>query len=141
MKFFQALVILALVSNAEAVKISPKNTNDLQLKTQTRAQSVIQANNQLFAQLHSKIQAVQQAASQDNAAGASLAADDLAPVVQEVQSRWLGSIDKEEPEIVDEFLRKMKDAISEVHATEGYPYRKVAKARDAEEDWLTKLVK
>ena len=141
MKFFQALVILALVSNAEAVKITPRNTNDLQLKTSSRAQSMIQANNQLFAKLHSKIQAVQQAALKDNAAGASLASDELAPVVQEVQSRWLGSIDKEEPEIVDEFLRKMKDAVSEVHATEGYPYRKVAKARDAEEDWLTKLVK
>ena len=111
------------------------------MKTSTRAQTIIQVNNQLFAKLHSKIQAVQKAASQDNAAGASLAADDLAPVVQEVQSRWLGSIDKEEPEIVDEFLRKMKDAVAEVHATEGYPYRKVAKARDAEEDWLTKLVK
>ena len=70
-----------------------------------------------------------------------MAADDMAAVVDKVQERWLGSIDKEEPEIVDEFLRKMKDAISEVHATEGYPYRKVAKARDAEEDWLTKLVK
>ena len=41
---------------------------------------------------------------------------------------------------MDEFLRKMKDAISEVHATEGFPNRKVAKSRDAEEDWLTKLV-
>ena len=137
MKFFQTLVILALVSNVEAVKITPRNTNDLQLKTSTRAQSVIQANNQLFETLHSKIQAVQQAALKD----ASLAGDQLEPVVQEVQSRWIGSIDKEEPEIVDEFLRKMKDAVSEVHATEGYPYRKVAKARDAEEDWLTKLVK
>ena len=62
MKFFQTLVILALVSNAEAVKISPRNTNDLQLKTSSRAQSVIQVNNQLFEKLHSKIQAVQQAA-------------------------------------------------------------------------------
>ena len=33
-------------------------------------------------------------------------------VVSKVHDRWLGSIDKEEPEIVDEFLRMMKDAIS-----------------------------
>ena len=42
-------------------------------------------------------------------------------VVDSVHERWLGSIDKEEPEIVDEFLRKMKDAVAEVHATEGFP--------------------
>ena len=70
-----------------------------------------------------------------------LAPEEMDEVVQNVQSRVLGSLDKEEPEIVDEFLRKMKDGISEVHATEGYPNRKVAKSRDADDDWLTKLVK
>ena len=34
----------------------------------------------------------------------------------------------------------MKDAINEVHATEGYPNVKVAKSRDGEDDWLTKVV-
>ena len=34
----------------------------------------------------------------------------------------------------------MKDAISEIHATEGYPKGKIAKARDSEDDWLTKIV-
>ena len=61
-------------------------------------------------------------------------------VVNTVHDRWLSSIDKEEPEIVDEFLRKMKDAVAEVHATEGFPKGKVAKARDSEDDWLTKII-
>ena len=61
-------------------------------------------------------------------------------VVSKVEDRWLGSLDKEEPELADEFLRKMKDAMAEVHATEGFPKGKIAKARDAEDDWLTKLV-
>ena len=64
----------------------------------------------------------------------------MADVVDKVQQRWLGSIDKEEPEIVDEFLNKMKDAISEIHATEGFPKGKVASARSNEDDWLTKVV-
>ena len=34
----------------------------------------------------------------------------------------------------------MKDAINLIHATEGYPNVKVAKARDNGPDWLTKLV-
>ena len=34
----------------------------------------------------------------------------------------------------------MKDAVAEVHATEGFPKGKIAKARDSEDDWLTKLV-
>ena len=70
-------------------------------------------------------------------AAASLAADDMDGVVSKVESRWLGSIDKEEPEIADEFLRKMKDAISEIHATEGIR-GKIAKL--PEDDWLTKIV-
>ena len=61
-------------------------------------------------------------------------------VVAKVHDRWLGSIDKEEPEIVDEFLKKMKDAIAEIHATEGFPHGKVANARNSEDDWLTKIV-
>ena len=42
-------------------------------------------------------------------------------VVQKVEDRWLGSLDKEEPELAEEFLRKMRDAVAEVHATEGFP--------------------
>ena len=62
-------------------------------------------------------------------------------VVDKVQERWLGSIDKEDPEIADEFYHKMRDAIREIHATEGFVNVKVAKARDGEADWLTKIVK
>ena len=64
----------------------------------------------------------------------------MGEVVSKVEERWLGSLDKEEPELAEEFLRKMKDAVAEVHATEGFANGKVAKARDAEDDWLTKLV-
>ena len=35
----------------------------------------------------------------------------------------------------------MKDAINLIHATEGYPNVKVAKARDDGPDWLVKIVK
>ena len=62
----------------------------------------------------------------------------MGEVVDKVSERWLGSIDKEEPEIVDDFLYKMKDAISAIHATEGYPKGKILKP---DEDWLTKIVK
>ena len=61
-------------------------------------------------------------------------------VVDKVSSRWLSSIDKEEPEIAEEFLRQMKDAVSEIHKTEGFPYGKVANARNQDADWLTKIV-
>ncbi len=64
----------------------------------------------------------------------------MTEVVDKVEERWLGSIDKEEPEIADEFLRKMKDAVAEIQKTEGYPHGKIAKARDGGDDWLTKLV-
>ena len=72
---------------------------------------------------------------------AALDADSLNEVVGKVHDRWLGSIDKEEPNIADEFLRQMKDAINLIHATEGYPNVKVAKARDDGPDWLVKIVK
>lgn len=62
----------------------------------------------------------------------------MGEVVDKVSERWLNSIDKEEPEIVDDFLQKMKDAVSAIHATEGYPKGKVLKPED---DWLTKIVK
>jgi len=61
-------------------------------------------------------------------------------VVQEVQSRWMAAIDREEPEIADEFLRSMKDAMYDIHVKEGYPGGKVFKARSGEDDWLTKVV-
>ena len=34
----------------------------------------------------------------------------------------------------------MKDAVSEIHKTEGFPYGKVANARNQDADWLTKIV-
>ena len=34
----------------------------------------------------------------------------------------------------------MRDAIREIHATEGFVNVKVAKARDGDADWLTKIV-
>ena len=64
----------------------------------------------------------------------------MGEVVSKVEERWMGSLDKEEPDIAEEFLRKMKDAVAEIHTTEGFPKGKIAKARDAEDDWLTKLV-
>ena len=67
-----------------------------------------------------------------------MGADEMGEVVDKVSERWLNSIDKEEPEIVDDFLQKMKDAVSAIHTTEGYPKGKVLKPED---DWLTKIVK
>ena len=61
-------------------------------------------------------------------------------VVDKVQTRWLGAIDKFEPEIDREFLDKMKEAVNEVHKTEGFRHGKIYKARDLEDDWLTKSV-
>ena len=81
---------------------------------------------------------MQQAAAQGQNKLAKLGADEMGEVVDKVSERWLNSIDKEEPEIVDDFLQKMKDAVSSIHATEGYPKGKVLKP---EEDWLTKIVK
>ena len=34
----------------------------------------------------------------------------------------------------------MKEAIAEIHRTEGFPKGKIAKARDSEADWLTKII-
>ena len=66
---------------------------------------------------------------------------EMSVITDKVEERILGSLDKEEPELVDEFLNKMKDAIATVHATEGFPHGKISKARDEEDDWLTKSVK
>ena len=81
---------------------------------------------------------MQQSAAKGQDGAAKLSADQMGEVVDKVSERWLNSIDKEEPEIVDDFLNKMKDAISSIHATEGYPKGKVLKP---DEDWLTKIVK
>ena len=139
MKVF-SIAIAMLIMSASAIKIAPSSVNDVQIKSQSRVQSVMASNNQLFAELKSKIQSVQKNAQQGNPAGANLSAGELNEVVDQVQNRWLGSIDKEEPEIADEFLRMMKDAIYQIHATEGYPHGKVANARNSEDDWLTKIV-
>ena len=104
----------------------------------TRTKAVIESNARLFAELNEKIKAVQTAAAKGQNKDATLGADEMGDVVDKVSERWLGSIDKEEPEIVDDFLYKMKDAISAIHATEGYPKGKILKP---EEDWLTKIVK
>ena len=136
----KVISIFALLALAQGIQLVPKNTLDLQLRNSSRINSVIQSNNQLFAQLHSKIEDVKKEAEKGNSQAASLNADQMGEVVDQVHKRWLSSIDKEEPEIVDEFLRQMKDAIHEVHMTEGFPFGKVAKARAGEDDWLTKIV-
>ena len=143
MKLFSIIAVMALMGNIEAIKLTPENSTNLQVQSQTRAQSMIEANNKLFAELSQKIKVVQKAASkirdEEGEAGAKLAADDMKAVVDKVQERWLGSIDKEDPEIADEFLRKMKDAISEIHRTEGFQ-GKIANARNEKDDWLTEIV-
>uniref|UniRef100_A0A7S3IIY8 Uncharacterized protein n=1 Tax=Strombidium inclinatum TaxID=197538 RepID=A0A7S3IIY8_9SPIT len=144
MKFY-AIAALLLVAEVSAIRLTekPANVNDVQLRTKSRAQALIETNNQLFAQLHEKIAVVQKEVSKGTEEGdkaASIGAAALEPVVDNVQQRWLASIDKEEPEIVDEFLSKMKEAIDEIHATEGYPKRKIKDARDGDDDWLTKIV-
>ena len=65
----------------------------------------MKVNAELFQQLNQKISAVQKAAGEGDATAASLKADEMNAVVEKVQERWLGSIDKEDPEIVDDFLR------------------------------------
>merc|ERR1712086_13289 len=143
MKFSLATLacIALLLSGSDALKLNghqPSNDINIQTQTQTRAKSIIQANSQLFEQLNQKIHAVQMAATAGKSKDTNLEADEMGEVVDKVSERWLGSIDKEEPEIVDDFLYKMKDAISAIHATEGYPKGKILKA---DEDWLTKIVK
>ena len=140
MKVF-SIAIAMLIMSASAIHLAPNSVNDVQIKSQSRAQSVIASNNQLFSELKNKIASVQQSASKGDVSGAGLNADEMNTVVDKVHDRWLGSIDKEEPEIADEFLRMMKDAISEIHATEGYPHGKVANARNSDDDWLVKIVK
>ena len=103
---------------------------------------MIAENNKLFDEIKDKTEEVKEAAAKGTEEGdkdAGLAADELGSVTQKVSQRWLDSIDKNEPEIAEEFLTKMKDAISAIHATEGYPNGKVA--RDSAPDWLTKITK
>ena len=64
----------------------------------------------------------------------------MGEVVSKVSDRWINEIDKKEPELDQEFLRNMRDAVYDIHKTEGYPNVKIAKARNSEDDWLTKLV-
>ena len=145
MKVFNisSLAIIALLSmSAEgvyAINMRPNNINLVQ--SSSKNQASLRASAELFAELNQKIKAVQQAAAKGDNAGASLAADDMNAVVSKVESRWMGAIDRDEPEIVDEFLHAMQDSIREIHKTEGFMNVKVAKARDAGDDWLTKIVK
>ena len=104
---------------------------------------MIAENNKLFDEIKEKNEEVKAEAAKGTPEGdkkAGLAADEMSSVVDKVSSRWLDSIDKEEPEIAEEFLRKMKDAVAEIHKTEGFPYGKVANARNQDADWLTKIV-
>ena len=84
---------------------------------------------QQFAEMKEKLHAAQKAAAEGDSAVAGLNADQFQEVVQKVEDRWLGSIDSAEPELADEFLRSMKDAVSEVHKTEGFPKGKIAGSR------------
>ncbi len=97
----------------------------------------------MFDEIKEKVAEVKEAAAEGTPAGdakAGLAADELKGVSDKVTERWLASMDKEEPEIAEEFLGKMKDAVAEIHKTEGFPYGKVANARNQDADWLTKIV-
>ena len=108
MKLFSIIAVMALVGNTEAIKLSPSSSTNLQIESKSRAQSMIESNSKLFAELNQKIQVVQKAAAKATDEGekaAALGASDMDAVVDKVQQRWLGSIDKEEPEIADEFLR------------------------------------
>ena len=142
MKLFSIIAAVALLGSTQAIKLSPANESNLMVSSKTRAQSMIEANNQLFAELHQKLAVVQKNAAKMTDEGnkaAALGATEMQSVVDRVSERWLGSIDKEEPEIADEFLRKMKDAIGEIHRTEGFQ-GKIATARTEGDDWLTKIV-
>ena len=101
----------------------------------------MQQDKNMFLQLVSIANDAKEAAAAGTPAGekkAGLNADEMGEVVGQVQQRWMGAIDKEDPEIVDEFLRNMKSAISEIHIKEGYPQGKVY--RPSGDDWLTKIV-
>lgn len=95
----------------------------------------------MLSEIRMKNKQMQKALAKGDQDGAKLNADEMAPVVERVSERWLGSLDKEDPEIADEVLRDMKDAVNEIHITEGYPHGKVANARNSDDDWLTKIVK
>ena len=134
-------IIALLINGGEAITIRPNNINNVQINQQSKSQTMIKMNAELFAELNQKIKAVQKSAGEGDNAAASVGADNMNAVVEKVESRWLGSIDKEDPEIVDDFLHQMQDAVREIHKTEGFMNVKVAKARDAGDDWLTKVVK
>ena len=134
-------IIALLISSSDAITVRPNNINNVQINQQSKSQLMLKMNSELFQELATKIQAVQAAASKGDGEAASLKADQMNEVVSKVQDRWLGSIDKKDPEIVDDFLHQMQDAVREIHKTEGFMNVKVAKARDAGDDWLTKVVK
>ena len=111
MKATSALIAIVLLLNGEsasAAKLHPSTINDVQLKSKTRAQTIMEVNNKLFSELKQKIVAVQKDAAKGTPEGiksADLDSSEMGEVVSKVEERWLGSIDKEEPEIADEFLR------------------------------------
>ena len=137
-------LIAILACHTEAIQLQPNRVSAVQLHSSQRLD--LQATSQLFTVLSSKLRDIEEAAAKKTPEGdkqATLSAEAMDDVVDRVQERWLGSIDKEEPEIVDEFLQKMKEAVSAVHQTEsrfGGPYRRVAKSREDGDDWLTKIV-
>ena len=92
----------------------------------------------MFAEMKQKLHATQKSLADGGTDTGGPKAEEMDEVVDRVQSRWTDSIDKEEPEIADEFLRKMKDAINEIHSTEGFKGGKIVKPEG--DDWLTKLV-
>ena len=55
MKLFSIIAAMALMGNIEAIKLSPESTTNLQVESKSRAQSMIEANNKLFAELNQKI--------------------------------------------------------------------------------------
>ena len=79
------MAVALLLASTEAIRIVPKEISQIQIKS--RSQAVLEANNQLFSELHERIQAVQKEAAKGTADGdhqAALNVDQLQPVVDRV---------------------------------------------------------
>ena len=64
-------------------------------------------------------------------------------VVTRISERLLGEIDRQEPDLADEYMENMKRAVRSFHKKEGWPKGKVkfGGARGNKEDWLDQVVK
>ena len=79
-KITSAIVVaLLMASDVSAINLSqsPNNNQAVQIKSQSRSQLVIEANNQLISQITSKLHTAQQLHAKGDNAGAALAADEM----------------------------------------------------------------